>query len=298
MSSRPAAADSSSGALATKMSCSVTTSDSIRWTSVTAVMRREPSTSRLIWTSRSNALEVCSRIARSGRSTPAVRTRVSRRDRASRGEFAWIVVSEPSWPVFIAWSMSRVSGPRTSPTMIRSGLMRSALRTSSRIRTSPEPSMFGGLDSSVITCSCWSWSSAASSIVTMRSSPGTNADIAFSSVVLPVPVPPEMRMLSLPLTHDARNCAALGEIDPKLIRSSIVYGSRANLRIVSVGPRSASGGMIALTRLPSGRRASTIGEDSSTRRPTCDTILSMMRRRWALSANVDCVRSIRPERSM
>ena len=45
------------------------------------VMRREPSTSREIWTSRSNALEICSRIARSGRSTPAVSTSVS-----SRGE--------------------------------------------------------------------------------------------------------------------------------------------------------------------------------------------------------------------
>ncbi len=34
------------------------------------------------------------------------------------------------------------------------------------------------------------------------------------------------------------------------------------------GPSSASGGMIALTRLPSARRASTIGLVSSTRRPT------------------------------
>ena len=33
--------------------------------------------------------------------------------------------------------------------------------------------------------------------------------------------------------------------------------------------------MMALTREPSGRRASTIGEDSSTRRPTADTILSI-----------------------
>ena len=38
-----------------------------------------------------------------------------------------------------------------------------------------------------------------------------------------------------------------------------MYGSRENFRIVSVGPRSESGGMIAFTRLPSGRRASTIG---------------------------------------
>ena len=37
--------------------------------------------------------------------------------------------------------------------------------------------------------------------------------------------------------------------------------------------------MIALTRLPSGRRASTIGEASSIRRPTWATILLMIRRR-------------------
>ena len=45
--------------------------------------------------------------------------------------------SEPSWPVFIAWSMSSASAPRTSPTMMRSGRMRSELRTRSRMVTSP-----------------------------------------------------------------------------------------------------------------------------------------------------------------
>src|ERR687888_305641 len=44
--------------------------------------------------------------------------------------------------------------------------------------------------------------------------------------------------------------------------------SRPNLRIVRRGPDSESGGSTALTRLPSGSRASSIGEDSSTRRPT------------------------------
>ena len=55
--------------------------------------------------------------------------------------------------------------------------------------------------------------------------------------------------------------------------------------MVSFEPSSASGGMIALTRLPSGRRASTIGLVSSTRRPILLTILSMVRRRCASSAN-------------
>ena len=75
-------------------------------------------------------------------------TIVSRRASASRGELACTVDSEPSWPVFIAWSMSSASAPRTSPTMMRSGRMRSALRTRSRMVTSPLPSMLaGGLSS-------------------------------------------------------------------------------------------------------------------------------------------------------
>ena len=63
-------------------------SDSIRSTSVMWVMRRVPSTRRETWTIRSNALEICSRMARSGRSTPAVSTSVSVLARASRGLFA------------------------------------------------------------------------------------------------------------------------------------------------------------------------------------------------------------------
>ena len=64
--------------------------------------------------------------------------------RASRALLAWIVVIEPSWPVFMACSMSQTSGPRTSPTMMRSGRMRRLFRTRSRCVTSPAPSVFGG----------------------------------------------------------------------------------------------------------------------------------------------------------
>ena len=69
--------------------------------------------------------------APAGRS-PAMSTMVSSRASASRGELACSVDSEPSWPVFMAWSMSSASAPRTSPTTMRSGRMRSALRTRSR----------------------------------------------------------------------------------------------------------------------------------------------------------------------
>ena len=45
--------------------------------------------------------------------------------------------------------------------------------------------------------------------------------------------------------------------------------------------------MIAFTREPSGRRASTIGQTSSTRRPTCDTMRSMICIRCLSSRNCD-----------
>src|SRR3954454_6174419 len=103
-------------------------------------------------------------MARRGRAMPAMSTSVSRRAMASRGEFACTVDSEPSCPVFIACSMSRLSPPRHSPTTMRSGRIRSELRTRSRIVTSPLPSMLGGRDSSRTTCSCCSCSSTASSL--------------------------------------------------------------------------------------------------------------------------------------
>ena len=61
-------------------------SPSMPCTSVTCVMRRVPSRSREIWTIRFTAEAICSRMARSGRSIPAMSTSVSRRATASRGE--------------------------------------------------------------------------------------------------------------------------------------------------------------------------------------------------------------------
>src|ERR1019366_7609554 len=51
-----------------------------------------------------------------------------------------------------------------------------------------------------------------------------------------------------------------------------------NLRMETQAPSMAMGAMAALTRLPSGRRASTMGEDSSMRRPTAATIRALGRR--------------------
>ena len=55
--------------------------------------------------------------------------------------------------------------------------------------------------------------------------------------------------------------------------------------------------MIALTREPSGRRASTIGELSSMRRPTPLTMRSMTRSRCLSSWNDAATRSSWPFRS-
>ena len=64
--------------------------------------------------------------------------------------------------------------------------------------------------------------------------------------------------------------------------------------MVTAGPSSASGGMMALNREPFGRRASTIGDVSSTRRPTRETIRSMIWSRCSLSRKTTSERWIRP----
>ncbi len=73
-------------------------SPSMPTTSVTWLMRREPSRKRSTWTMRFSADAICSRMARVGRSKPAISTIVSRRASASRGALACTVESEPSWP--------------------------------------------------------------------------------------------------------------------------------------------------------------------------------------------------------
>ncbi len=272
-------------------------SPSMPWTSVTCVITRRPSGMRETCMMRSRAEAICSRMARIGRSKPAISTIVSMRLMASRGLLAWTVVIEPSWPVFMAWSMSSASAPRTSPTMMRSGRIRRAFLTRSRMATVPVPSADGGRLSRFTTWGCCSWSSAESSIVMTRSPSGMKAESTLRLVVLPVPVPPETRMLSFPRTQASITVVRSRVQVPKSMRSLAVYGSLANFRIVSTEPLRASGGMMAFTREPSGRRASTIGEASSTRRPTAATILSITERYWMSSVKESSVGSRRPSRS-
>ncbi len=222
--------------------------------------------------------------------------RVCRRIRASSALFAWTVAREPSWPVDIAWSMSSVSPPRTSPTMMRSGRMRRELRTRSRMVIRPLPSTFAGRDSRRMTCACWSWSSAESSMVMIRSPSGIRPERALRSVVFPVPVAPDTMTFIFAWTRPDRSRSICSSSEPRPIISCRV-NARGKRRIVRVAPVRDSGGMITLTRSPLGRRASTIGLASSTRRLTVETIRSMV----CISCSCEAKRrgscSTRPARS-
>ena len=74
---------------------------------------------------------------------------------------------------------------------------------------------------------------------------------------MPEPVPPATMTFLRMITHAFMNSAALRVQVPKRMKSSTVSVRLANLRMVSVGPVRESGGMMAFTRLPSARRAST-----------------------------------------
>ena len=76
-------------------------------------------------------------------------------------------------------------------------------------------------------------------------------------MVLPDPVPPATMTFLRMITQAFMNSAALRDHVPKRMKSSTVSVFFANLRMVTVGPVRESGGMIAFTRLPSARRAST-----------------------------------------
>ena len=86
------------------------------------------------------------------------------------------------------------------------------------------------------TCSWRSCSSAASSIVTMRSSLGMNDESTLSVVVLPEPVPPETKQLRRASTQAFRKSNMSGVAVPKRMRSSTVNGDAANLRMVMHRP--------------------------------------------------------------
>jgi hypothetical protein len=206
-----------------------------------------------------------------------------------------MVPIEPSCPEFIALSMSRASGPRTSPTMIRCGRIRSAWRTSSRIRTSPTPSRLAKRLSNPTQSSRWRCraSSLVSSMVTTRCPAGIWLATAFRVVVLPDPVPPEISRFNPARTAAASSRATSGVRVPSASRSSMEWASSRWRRIVRQ-VNGASGGQITCSRLPSGNLASALGLASSSRRPATATVRAANARSSASDPNPVGTRSLVP----
>ena len=122
-------------------------------------------------------------------------------------------------------------------------------------------------------------------------------DTAFSNVVLPEPVPPEIRMLSRERAAISSSRAISGD---RFCCRTIVSSVRlclGNLRIEIVPPFSTSGGKTILTRLPSASRASTIGLASSMRRPIAVAMRCATLTRCCASRNRASVFSSLPFRS-
>ncbi len=143
---------------------------------------------------------------------------------------------------------------------MRSGRMRRLLISSSRCRTAPWPSRLGGRVSSRATCGCFSCSSAASSMVTMRSFGRDEGRerveqrrLAGAGAARDDDVQPRLDG-RFEQFHHARRHAPCAPPGPAA--SACRCEKR---RIDSSGPSTASGGMMAFTREPSLSRASTIG---------------------------------------
>ena len=94
----------------------------------------------------STADAICCLIASTGMSAP-ISTIVSSLVSISLLEFACPVDSEPSWPVFIAVSMSIAAASLTSPTMIRDGRILRLVLIRSLMLSAFSPSTFELLDS-------------------------------------------------------------------------------------------------------------------------------------------------------
>src|SRR2546421_11127042 len=102
----------------------------------------------------------------------------------------------------------------------------------------------------------------------MRSSLGMKPERTLSVVVFPEEPPPATMMFMRALTQALRNVAISSVRVLFLIRSVIWSGSLRILRIVTDAPFTASGGMITVTRGPSGGRGAAKGGLSTTPRPT------------------------------
>ena len=185
---------------------------------------------------------------------------------------------------------------RTSPTMMRSGRIRSAFATRSATVT-PPPSR-AGTHSRCTACGCGSTSSFVSSMTISRSSCGIASASERSSVLFPDPVAP-LTMNDARATTQRRSRAAASGWSPLARQEPDAPSSgtamRSNLRIESVGPP--TGAITAFARLPSRMRASTNGRSSVSSRPTLAAIRCASSPIASGPRNSTGARSRRPARS-
>lgn len=110
-------------------------------------------------------------------------------------------------------------------------------------------------------------------------------------------VPPEATIATPAATIASSSRPVTASRVPRSTRSTRVRRWRAKVRMVTTGPSGASGGRTAWNRSPPGRRASTHGRASSTRRPSGATTRWISAPRAPPEASRTLVRSMRPSRS-
>ena len=242
-----------------------------------------------------------SRMARRGRLGFPSCTSVSMRVRVAHTSSAWTVNITPSWPVLAAVRMAAISGPRASPSQIRSGFMRSACRTRSAIVTASTPSACSRVTNwtqfGTGTCS-----SGVSSMVITRSSSSSTLPQALRKVVLPEAVPPLTTMFSRARTAASTNLATASSIVPSRTISESVLATGRNRRMVTtrLSRLATRGGMMPWNRLPSSSRPSAQGVLVERPRwpPARSSLRLKKRRSSAPSVNRRGVRSLgRPART-
>ena len=96
---------------------------------------------------------------------------------------------------------------------------------------------------------------------------GVADSIAPSSTVFPEPVPPDMRRLARRETASAMRVTSGAGTNPSRTRSSRLKASGRGMRKLRTVTSPDSGGITAFTRIPSGSRTSTSGDESSSLRP-------------------------------
>jgi len=232
----------------------------------TSVTRRCPSACLRRCTTRSTALATVGITNELLMFSPASNGNVHSFTTASRALFA-CNVHMPGRPLLSASSRSSASADRTSPTMMRSGRMRSASTTSRRSRTSPVPSSEGCRVCIATQSGEGNRSSKTSSHDTTRSRAGTAPTRQPSIVVLPACVPPATRMLRPETTAASRKRAHACVSVPSPTSSSSDDARTRNLRMLTAQCRRVMSGMTTCKRLPSGSSASTKGWLTSSRRP-------------------------------